>query len=123
MVLVGGPHSEYQGFRVVTPANSDKWIGREQDQGDRNTNWISDSEETSWGSDKWDRNTWVEMEYYKICWGEEGKNGVSAPGLGTWVNQGSIHQDRGPEEKPSLGGKMILSLYTLFFRSSSNNSK
>jgi hypothetical protein len=47
MVLVGVPHSEYQEFRVVTPANSDKWIGREQDQGDRNANWISDSEETS----------------------------------------------------------------------------
>ena len=47
MVLVGGPHSEYQGFRVVTPANFDEWIGREQDQGDRYTNWISDSEEMS----------------------------------------------------------------------------
>ena len=42
MVLVGGPHSEYQGFRAVTPANFDEWIGREQDQGDRYTNWISD---------------------------------------------------------------------------------
>lgn len=47
MVLVGGPHSEDQGFRVVTLANFDKWIGREQDQGDRSTNWISDREEMS----------------------------------------------------------------------------
>ena len=42
MVLVRGPYSEYQGFRVVTLANFYKWIGREQDQGDRYTSWISD---------------------------------------------------------------------------------